>query len=172
MLPALSVRFEVGVSRWLAPAGADERGPKAPFPLVEIAGIQPAIRKRVPAGAPAGARSYWKHWLLVWTSSNSGGIPTSSKHFSQKSCPWFTVCSDLSLYMFYSCKISHYGWELNCDCIKRNMDPLDFYRDWQSLTTIGLQLLPLGCDSFWITVGYAPPPTDHLHDVSRQQLIG
>ena len=54
----LSVRFEVGVSLLLAPAGADERGPKAPFPLVEIAGIQPAIRKRVPAGAPAGARSY------------------------------------------------------------------------------------------------------------------
>ena len=57
-LTALSVRFVVGVSLLLAPAGADERGPKAPFPLVEIAGIQPAIRKRVPAGAPAGARSY------------------------------------------------------------------------------------------------------------------
>ena len=55
---ALSVRFVVGVSLLLAPAGADERGPKAPFPLVEIAGIQPAIRKRVLAGAPAGARSY------------------------------------------------------------------------------------------------------------------
>ena len=57
-LTVLSVRFEVGVSLLLAPAGADERGPKSPFPLVEIAGIQPAIRKRVPAGAPAGARSY------------------------------------------------------------------------------------------------------------------
>ena len=33
----LSVRFEVGVSLSLAPAGADERGPKAPFPLVENA---------------------------------------------------------------------------------------------------------------------------------------
>ena len=54
----LSVRFEVGVSLLLAPAGADKRGPKAPFPLVGYAGIQPAIRKRVPAGAPAGARSY------------------------------------------------------------------------------------------------------------------
>ena len=54
----LSVRFEVDVSLMLAPAGADERDPKAPFPLVENAGIQPAIRKRVPARAPAGARSY------------------------------------------------------------------------------------------------------------------
>ena len=54
----LSVRFEVGVSLLLAHAGADKRGPKAPFPLVENAGIQPAIRKRVPAGAPAGAGSY------------------------------------------------------------------------------------------------------------------
>ena len=54
----LSVRFEVGVSLLLAPAGADKRGPKAPFPLVGYAGIQPAIRKRVPAGAPAGAGSY------------------------------------------------------------------------------------------------------------------
>ena len=36
----LSVRFEVGVSCLLAPAGADERGPKAPFPPVENAGIQ------------------------------------------------------------------------------------------------------------------------------------
>ena len=54
----LSVRFEVGVSLLLAPAGADKRGPKAPFPLVENAGIQLAIFKRVPAGAPAGARSY------------------------------------------------------------------------------------------------------------------
>ena len=54
----LSVRFEVGVSLLLAPAGADKRGPKAPFPLVENAGMQPEIRKRVPAGAPAGAGSY------------------------------------------------------------------------------------------------------------------
>ena len=54
----LSVRFEVGVSLLLAPTGANKRGPKAPFPRVENAGIQPVIRKRVPAGAPAGARSY------------------------------------------------------------------------------------------------------------------
>ena len=54
----LSVRFEVGVSLLPAPAGADKRGPKASFPLVENAGIQPAICKRVRAGAPAGARSY------------------------------------------------------------------------------------------------------------------
>ena len=54
----LSVRFEVGVSLLLAPAGADKRGPKAPFPLVENAGIQPEIRKRVPTGAPVGAGSY------------------------------------------------------------------------------------------------------------------
>ena len=53
----LSVRSEVGVSLLLAPTRADKRGPKAPFPLVENAGIQPAIRKRVPAGAPAGAGS-------------------------------------------------------------------------------------------------------------------
>ena len=55
-----SVRFEVGVSLFLhvAPAGADKKGPKAPFPLVENAGIQPAIRKRLLAGAPAGAGSY------------------------------------------------------------------------------------------------------------------
>ena len=51
----LSVRFEVGISLLLAPAGADKRGPKSPFPLVENAGIQPALRKRVPAGAPVGA---------------------------------------------------------------------------------------------------------------------
>ena len=54
----LSVRFEVGVSLLLAPAGADKRGPKAPFPVVKNAGIQPAIPKRVPAGALAGAGSY------------------------------------------------------------------------------------------------------------------
>ena len=53
-----SVRFEVGVSLLLALARADKRCPKAPFPLVENAGIQPAIHKRVPARAPAGAGSY------------------------------------------------------------------------------------------------------------------
>ena len=54
----LSVRFEVGVSLLLAPARADKRGPKAPIPPVEIAGIQLAIRKRVFPGAPAGAGAY------------------------------------------------------------------------------------------------------------------
>ena len=54
VVPVLSIRFEVGVSLLLAPAGADKRGPR----LAENAGIQPAIRKRVPAGAPAGAGSY------------------------------------------------------------------------------------------------------------------
>ena len=54
----LSVRFEVDVSLLLAPAGADKRDSKAPFPLVENAGIQLVICKRVPAGAPAGAGSY------------------------------------------------------------------------------------------------------------------
>ena len=54
----LLVRFDVGVSLLLTPAGADERGPKAPFLLVENAGMLPEIRKRVPAGAPAGAGSY------------------------------------------------------------------------------------------------------------------
>ena len=54
----LSVRFEVSVSLLLAPAGADKRGPKAPFPVVENAGMQPEIYKRVHAGAPAGAGSY------------------------------------------------------------------------------------------------------------------
>ena len=54
----LSVRFVVGVSLLLAPARADKRGPKAPFPLVGYAGIQPAICKRVPSGPPAGAGSY------------------------------------------------------------------------------------------------------------------
>ena len=48
MKSVLSVRFEEGVSLLLAPTRADKRGPKAPFPLVENAGIQPAIRKRVP----------------------------------------------------------------------------------------------------------------------------
>ena len=57
-LAVLSVRLEAGVSLLLAHAGADKRSPKAPFPLVENAGIQPAICKRVPAGAPAGAGSY------------------------------------------------------------------------------------------------------------------
>ena len=54
----LSVRFEAVVSLLPAPARADKRGPKAPFPLVGYAGIQPAIRKRVPARTPAGAESY------------------------------------------------------------------------------------------------------------------
>ena len=58
----LLVRFEVGVSLLLAPAGADKRGLMTPFPLVENARLQPEIRKRVPAGAPAAARSYWKRW--------------------------------------------------------------------------------------------------------------
>ena len=40
----------------LAPAGADKRGPKASFPLVGYAGIQPTIHKRVPARAPDGSR--------------------------------------------------------------------------------------------------------------------
>ena len=53
----LSVRFEVAVSLLLAPARADKRDPKASFPLMENAGIQPAIRKRLPARAPAGAES-------------------------------------------------------------------------------------------------------------------
>ena len=44
----------------LAPAGADKRGPKAPFPVVENAGIKLLICKRVPTGAPAGAWSYLK----------------------------------------------------------------------------------------------------------------
>ena len=56
--PVLSVRFEVGVSLLLAPTGTDNRVPKAPFPLVGYAGIQPAIHKRVQTGAPAGAGSY------------------------------------------------------------------------------------------------------------------
>ena len=56
-----SVRFEVGVSLLIAPAGADKRGPKAPFPLVENAGMQPEIHQRVPAGALVGARSYLKY---------------------------------------------------------------------------------------------------------------
>ena len=54
----LSVRFEVGVSLLQAPARADKRGPKVPFPPVENAGIQPVVCKRVPAGAPVGAGSY------------------------------------------------------------------------------------------------------------------
>ena len=58
LIPVLSVRFEVGVSVLLAPAGADKRGPKAPFPLLENAGIQPAIRKRVSARTLVGAGSY------------------------------------------------------------------------------------------------------------------
>ena len=58
MCAVLSVRFEVGVSLLLAPAGADKRGREASFPLLENAGIRPAIRKGVPTGAPAGAGSY------------------------------------------------------------------------------------------------------------------
>ena len=56
--PVLSVRFEVGVFLLLGPARADKRGSKAPFPLVGYAGIQLVIHKRVPAGAPVGARSF------------------------------------------------------------------------------------------------------------------
>ena len=62
----LSVRFEVGVSLLLAPARAGKRDPKAPFPPVENAGIQPVIRKRVNARAPAGAGSYLKT-LVIWS---------------------------------------------------------------------------------------------------------
>ena len=50
-LAVLSVRFEVGVSLLPAPAGADKNRLKVPFPLVENAGTQPAIRKTAPAGA-------------------------------------------------------------------------------------------------------------------------
>ena len=39
----LSVRFEGGVSLLQAPTRADKRGSKAPFPLVENEGIQPAL---------------------------------------------------------------------------------------------------------------------------------
>ena len=38
----LSVKFEVGVSLLVAPAG---KGPKAPFPLVENAGIHLALAR-------------------------------------------------------------------------------------------------------------------------------
>lgn len=34
--------------------------------------VYPAIHNRIPAGAPAGARSYWKHWITYktcWTIS-------------------------------------------------------------------------------------------------------
>ena len=51
----LLVRFDIGVSLLLTPAGADKRGP---FLLVENAGMLPEIRRRVPAGALAGAGSY------------------------------------------------------------------------------------------------------------------
>ena len=53
----LSVRFEVGVSLLLAPAGADKGVPRACSALVENAGIQLVIGKRVPARAPAVAGS-------------------------------------------------------------------------------------------------------------------
>ena len=43
MSTVLSVRFEVGVSLLLASAGADKRGPKAPFLLVDNAGKQPRV---------------------------------------------------------------------------------------------------------------------------------
>ena len=52
----LSVRFEAGVPLLQAPTGADKR--QGPFSSSGNAGIQPAIRKRGPAGAPAGAGSY------------------------------------------------------------------------------------------------------------------
>ena len=62
----LSVRFEVGVSLLLAPTGADKRDPKAPFPLVGYARIQPAgAPARQPAGAPTGAGSYCKHCRIL-----------------------------------------------------------------------------------------------------------
>ena len=78
LYPVLSVRFEVGVSILLAPARADKRDTKAPFPLAQNAGMQLAIHKRVPTGALAGAGSYWKHctpctfhsWqLFLWPTS-------------------------------------------------------------------------------------------------------
>ena len=53
VVPVLSIRFEVGVSLLLVPAGANKRGPR----LVENAGIQLVLSKRVPAGALMGAGS-------------------------------------------------------------------------------------------------------------------
>ena len=52
-ISVLSVRFELGVSLLLAPTRA-----QGPFSSSRNVGIQPVIRKRVPAGAPAGAWSY------------------------------------------------------------------------------------------------------------------
>ena len=54
----LSVRVEVGFSLLPAPAGADKRGPKAPFPLVENAGIQLEIRKST-------RRNSGGNWVLL-----------------------------------------------------------------------------------------------------------
>ena len=83
----LSLKFEVGVSLLLAPTGGDKRSPKASFPLVENAGIQPAIYKRVPAGAPAGAGSYWVGLTLfspmfqrdLWTLRNNSVLDVHYK---------------------------------------------------------------------------------------------
>ena len=52
----LSVRLEVGVSLLLVPAELIKGLPRPLFPLVENAGIQPAICKRVPVGSSGGSR--------------------------------------------------------------------------------------------------------------------
>ena len=90
--------------------------------------------------------------------SSGRGTPTSSKHFSQKSSPWFTVCSDLSLYMFYSCKISHYGWKLNKDCDKSNWDPLDCYQARQSLADKLMQVPCKGDQIIVLSVDWSDEP--------------
>ena len=82
--PVLSIRFDVGVSLLLAPARADKRGPKASFPLVENAGIQPAIRKKVPARAPEGSRVLLKALAISCPLENTCASTLNSFKTSHK----------------------------------------------------------------------------------------
>ena len=62
---SVSVSFKADVSLLLAPVGAEKRSLFISLHTHINVAIQLAIRKGVPAGALAGAGSYWKHRLGV-----------------------------------------------------------------------------------------------------------
>ena len=115
----LSVRFEVGVSLLLAPVGADKSGPKAPFLLVEDAGTQLVIRKRVPAGALVGARSYWKHSCLpgdTWQATSMLSHRKPATHFGAKLEAWKQ--KNVSYFLLYT--VWYDMWDCNSLLVKAN----------------------------------------------------
>ena len=109
----------------LAPASADKRGPKVPFPLVENAGIQPVIPKRVPAGALAGAGSYWKHCI----SCNNHDIYFWPIYFCQSLIyPWVSEDDD-------NCLIFRFGYSQTSKILVGNYSLKNFFIRDPSLTS-------------------------------------